>query len=399
MNPADGIYLDNHATTRVDPRVIEAMLPTFDQDYANAGSVTHRPGQIARDRVAAARNTIASFLGASNDNEIVLTSGATESNNLALRGFCQRLGAGHIISSQTEHQAVLVPLQRLEQSGFSVTRLPVLPAGDSLAGQIDLDQLAAAIRPDTILVSIMMANNEIGTIQPIAEISHLCRERNIALHCDATQAIGWLPIDVEQLGVDLLSFSGHKIHGPKGVGGLFVRSHGKRIRLVSQIDGGGQELGRRGGTLNVSGIVGLAKACELCQSESLAAIPRVIQLRKQLYERLQMALGDLPLNGPPLENTAARLPQNLNCQFPGLDGHSLMVASERLALSSGSACTATSTEPSHVLAALGLNRDQIRSSLRFGLSRMTTEAEINAAVEMLADAARQLRKLGGVAVR
>jgi cysteine desulfurase len=396
MTSDEIIYLDNHATTRVDPRVIEAMLPTFDCDYANAGSVTHRLGQAVHALVEQARAKIASLIGAGNPTEIVFTSGATESNNLAIRGYCQRIGSGHIVTALTEHQAVLAPVNRLEQFGFQVTRLGVLPHHSPHAGLIDLEQFRAALRPETILVSVMLANNEIGAIQPIAEISRICSERGIVLHCDATQGIGKLPVDVEQLGVDLLSFTSHKLHGPKGIAALYIRSRGRRVRLQSQIDGGGQEAGRRGGTLNVSGIVGFARALELALESCEADCRRMGQLRDEFYRLLSAELGELPVNGPPLADQSSRLPNNLNCQFPGLDGHSLMVGSPRLAMSSGSACTATSTEPSHVLTALGLDRDQVRSSLRFGLSRWTTSEEIATAVGLLAESAQQLRKLGGV---
>ena len=395
MTSDEIIYLDNHATTRVDPRVIEAMLPTFAINYANAGSVTHQLGQAAHELVEQSRAKIAALIGAGSPSEVVFTSGATESNNLAIRGYCERVGAGHIVTPVTEHQAVLAPVNRLEQAGFPVTRLGVLPSSSPHAGLIDLEQFSGALRPETILVSVMLANNEIGAIQPLAEICRICSERGIAVHCDATQAVGKLPVNVEQLGVDLLSFTAHKLHGPKGIGALYVRSRGRRIRLKSQIDGGGQEAGRRGGTLNVSGIVGFARAVELALESREEDSRRMGQLRDEFYRLLQAELGDLPINGPPLSDQSSRLTHNLNCQFPGLDGHSLMVGSPRLAMSSGSACTATSTEPSHVLTALGLNRDQVRSSLRFGLSRWTTRDEITTAVGLLAESARQLKKLGG----
>lgn len=394
MSDTGIIYLDNHATTKVDRRVIEAMLPTLEIDYANAGSVTHRMGQAAQELVEHARQRIAQLIGAPLESEIVFTSGATESNNLALRGYCLRRGPGHLLTVQTEHLAVLAPLQKLEQAGYRVTRLPVQGSASACPGLIDLEQFRDALAPDTLLVSVMLANNEIGVIQPLAEISQICHQRGIAVHCDATQAVGKLPVNVDDLGVDLLSFTAHKLHGPKGCGGLYVRGRGRRIRLLSQIDGGGQELGRRGGTLNVSGIVGLARALELALETRVEDQARMAQLRDRLYRQLQAELGELPLNGPCLTDPEHRLVHNLNCQFPGLDGHSLMVGSPQLALSSGSACTATNSEPSHVLSALGLDRDQVRSSLRFGLSRLTTLAEIDRATEMLADSARRLRALG-----
>lgn len=395
MSTSGVIYLDNHATTKVDRRVIEAMLPTFEQDYANAGSVTHRLGQTAQGLVEQARQRIARLIGAGVDSEIVFTSGATESNNLALRGYSLRRGPGHLVTVQTEHLAVLAPLQKLEQAGYRVTRLPVQGPASACPGLIDLDQFCDALAPDTLLVSMMLANNEIGVIQPLAEICRICQPRGIAVHCDATQAVGKIPVDVEELGVDLLSFTAHKLHGPKGCGALYVRGRGRRIRLLSQIDGGGQELGRRGGTLNVSGIVGLARALELAVETRVEDNARMAQLRDSLYQQLQGELGELPLNGPGLTAPEHRLVHNLNCQFPGLDGHSLMIGSPHLALSSGSACTATSTEPSHVLTALGLDRDEVRSSLRFGLSRFTTREEIEQATELLAESARRLRSLGG----
>jgi cysteine desulfurase len=318
----DIIYLDNQSTTRVDPRVVESMLPVFDLNYANSGSVTHELGLAASDLVEESAESIADCLNARR-SEIVFTSGATESNNLAIRGIClRRKTSGHIVTVETEHKAVLDPIAKLEKQGFEVTRLPVIGNGKDDAGLICLDELAASIRQDTLLVSVMMANNEIGVIHPIRQIAEICHQRDTLLHVDATQAVGHLPVDVNELDVDLMSFSAHKFYGPKGVGGLYVRRTDRRVRLASQIDGGGQQENRRSGTLNVPGIVGMASALKLCHDEIVdgSENERRGELRDRLYDQLQQELGDLPLNGPNLKNSDLRLPNNLNCQFPNIVG-------------------------------------------------------------------------------
>jgi cysteine desulfurase len=393
------IYLDNQSTTRVDPRVVDAMLPTFDSDYANAGSITHEMGIAAAHLVEDASGSIARQLGCL-PREIVFTSGATESNNLAIFGYClRRHTSGHIISVSTEHKAVLDPLKKLERAGFQVTYLPVQGAnrgalGD-VPGTIDLQRFEDAIQENTIFASVMLANNEIGVLQPIAEIAAICQRHEIVLHSDATQAVGQIDVNVERLGVDLMSFSAHKFYGPKGVGGLYVRQQGRRIRLASQIEGGGQQHGLRSGTLNVSGIVGMARALELAVDEmqtSESAIDRRVSLRAQLLTGLCRRFGELPINGPDIRSGVElpfRLPGNLNLQFPGFEGQTLMLGAPDLAVSSGSACTAANPEPSHVLLALGLDVPQARSSIRFGVGRFNSESDIDRACEMLARAAGQ----------
>lgn len=389
------IYLDHHATTPVDPGVAEAMWPFFRDQFANAGSVTHVAGQAIHDIVEACRATVARLLGANRPSEIVFTSGATESNQLAVAGACARFGGGHVLTVATEHPSVLAPCDELVRAGFEVERLPVLPAGRADAGLVDLDRLRDAIRPETRLVSMMLANNEIGAIQPLREISAMCVAGGIPLHCDATQAVGKLPVDVQGLDVDLLSFSAHKFYGPKGIGGLFVRGSDRRVRLKPQVPGGGQEGGRRGGTLNVPGIVGLARALELAVAGLDEENHRLAALRDQLWQRLKAAIPEVVLNGPGLARPDWRLAGNLNLQLPGCDGHSLMVRTPELAMSSGSACTATSSEPSHVLRALGLTDDQVRCSLRIGVGRFNTGMEIDRAAELIQASYWRLRGLAG----
>jgi cysteine desulfurase len=388
------VYLDNHATTRVDERVMAAMLPYFTEFYGNSGSTSHALGHQAKEAVDAARESIAVAIGAS-AREIVFTSGATESNNLALRGVAERKRrrGNHIVSVVTEHRAMLDPLDRLARNGFEVTLLPVVQNGQRDAGRIDVDQLAGVLRDDTLLVSVMLANNEIGVLQPIADVAALCRKHEILLHTDATQAVGRVPLTVESLGVDLMSFSAHKIYGPKGVGALYVRRTGKPVRLVAQIDGGGQEGGMRSGTLNVPGIVGFAKALELCLAELPEETRRLAGLRNQLFDRISTAIDRVGLNGPALDDPALRLANNLNVHFADVDGEALMLSMRDLAVSSGSACTSANPEPSHVLRALGLSADLTRSSLRFGLGRFNTSQEVEFAAEMLSQAVERLRKL------
>jgi cysteine desulfurase len=409
------IYLDNHATTRVDPRVVAAMLPYFGEIYGNAGSIGHSFGEEAKAAVDSARETIAAAIGAA-PREIVFTSGATESNNLAIRGLTERerRKGNHLVSVATEHKAVLDPLRRLARRGFRVTLLPVEQQPSPRAGWLDPQQVADALDDDTLLVSVMLANNEIGILQPIAEIAAICRERGVPLHCDATQAVGKLPVNVAELGIDLLSFSAHKIYGPKGVGALYVRrspvsaggaSIAKAagpIRLEALLDGGGQEFGLRSGTLNVPGIVGLAEALKLALAEMSTESPRLAQLRQRLWEGILTNVPDAILNGPAFGpeqdySTASRLPGNLNVAFPGVNGEALMMSMKTIAVSSGSACTSANPEPSHVLLALGLGEDLTRASLRFGLGRFNTEEEIDFAVHAVAENVVRLRKLSSVA--
>ncbi len=390
------IYMDNHATTRVDPRVLEAMLPYFTETFGNAGSISHSFGQDAKRAVDAARESIAAALNAS-PREIVFTSGATESNNLAIRGRTDRprRHGNHLVSVATEHKAILDPLRRLARRGFEVTLLPVEQAGSPRAGWLAPDRVAAAIRDDTLLVSVMLANNEIGIIQPLGEIAAICRQRGVPLHCDATQAVGKIPVDVETLGVDLMSFSAHKIYGPKGMGALYVRRQGGGVRLEPLIDGGGQEGGLRSGTLNVPGIVGLAKALELCSAELPSESVRLAELRQRLWDGLREELPDLILNGPAWSDadSPVRLPGNLNCTFQYVDGEALMMNMKDVAVSSGSACTSANPEPSHVLRALGLSDDLVRSSVRFGLGRFNTEEEVDFAVQSVSKTVRKLLEL------
>lgn len=388
------IYMDNHSTTRVDPRVVEAMLPFFTTQYGNAGSTSHPFGWDAKEAVDRARESIARCVGAS-PREIVFTSGATESNNLALRGIAERRRrrGDHIVSVATEHKAILDPLDRLARGGFEVTYLPVAQNGDPRAGTITPEQVAEAIRDDTLLVTVMLANNETGVIHPLREIAAVCREQDVLLHTDATQAVGRIPVDVEPLQPDLMSFSAHKIYGPKGVGALYVRRRVRQVRLISQIDGGGQENGMRSGTLNVPGIVGLARALELCVEAMPEESPRLMGLRDDLYEKLIGRVDDVGLNGPSLESPDLRLPGNLNVSFAGVDGEALMMSMRDLAVSSGSACTSANPEPSHVLRAMGLSDDLTRSSLRFGLGRFNTAEEVDYAVDLIAQAVGRLRAL------
>lgn len=391
MPHAAPIYLDHHATTPVDPRVVEAMLPYFSEVFGNPASTTHAFGWQAKEAVDRARQSIAEALGAK-PKEIVFTSGATESNNLALRGIADapRRKGNHIVSVATEHPSVLDPLAALARRGYEVTRLPVVPAPEREAGRIRPEQVADALRDDTILVSVMLANNEIGVVQPLAEIAEICRQRGVPLHSDATQAVGRIPVNVQQLGIDLMSFSGHKLYGPKGVGVLYVRR--AAWRLEPQMLGGGHEGGRRSGTLNVPGIVGLARALELCQEEMPTEMPRLQSLRDRLAAGLWENIPELALNGPALESPW-RLPGNLNVVFSGVEGESLLLSVPEIALSSGSACSSAQPEPSHVLRALGRDELQARSSLRFGLGRSTTAAEVETAVSVLAAAVARLRRM------
>ena len=404
MPAASLIYMDNHATTRTDPRVVEAMLPYFSDEYGNAGSISHHFGDVARSAVEEATASLAFNLGA-DPQEIVFTSGATESNNLAIRGVAERnLRRGkHLISVRTEHRAVLEPLEQLSHRDFTVTLLDVEQQrcldgeGSSRAGWLDPARLAEAIQEDTVLVSVMLANNEIGVIQSLTEIAAVCRHRGVLLHCDATQAVGKIPVNVRDLGVDLMSFSAHKIYGPKGIGALYVRQGSPMVRFTPQITGGGQQKGRRSGTLNVPGIVGFAKALELCEAEMSSEETRLAGLRNRLFAGLQQRLDGLELCGPQLDSTIdrpLRLPGNLNVAFGDVDGEALLLEMGNLAVSSGATCSSHEPGPSHVLLALGLSEDLARSSLRFGLGRFNTATEVDEAVEIVSSAVKKLRKLG-----
>lgn len=378
----------------MDPRVIQAMLPMMTEHFANAGSVTHESGRHVADLVVDATHRMAMCLGCGAE-EIVLTSGATESNNLALIGLTThpKQTRRQIVSCMTEHRAILDPLKRLEQMGFEVVLLPVKAHGCSDAGCIDLDQLSQVVGPQTAMVSVMLANNEIGVIQPMREIAAICRRHDVWLHTDATQSVGRMVVDVQELDVDLLSFSAHKFYGPKGIGGLFVRSAPRRVRLQSQIVGGGQQDNRRSGTLNSAGIVAMASALGICLADAAEEWPRVAALRNRLFEKLSSAIDGLELNGPLLNDQQLRLGGNLNCSFWPIEGQSLMLACSELAVSSGSACTSAQPKPSHVLSALGLSDDMARSSLRFGVGRFNTEAEIDQACDWLVEAAKRLRDM------
>ena len=389
------VFIDNHSTTRVDPRVIEVMLPFFSEHYANAGSISHEMGMTAREAVENTRLAIANSINA-NEREIIFTSGATESNNLAIRGVAEhrRRKGNHIVSVTTEHKAVIDPVARLERRDFSVTWLTPETHDSDNAGRIDVQNVADALTDDTFLVSIMMANNEIGVIQPIAEIGELCKERGVLFLTDATQAVGKIPVDVEQLNVDLMSFSAHKIYGPKGVGALYVGRRSPQVRIAALTDGGGQERGMRSGTLNVSGIAGFGKALELCLSEMDSESVRLQTLRQMLFAGLKGRIENVRLNGPRLDDPKLRLTNNLNVRFEDVDGEALMMNMKGLAVSSGSACTSASPEPSHVLQAIGLSEDQTRSSLRFGLGRFNTQADIEFAIETVAETVAKLRAFG-----
>jgi len=379
------IYLDNNATTRVDPRVIEAMLPCFDVDYGNAASTSHVFGWATRDLVERSTETMAECLGCE-AREIVITSGATESINLAIKGaapFLERKGR-HAISARSEHKAGIDPLKRLDKQGWRVTWLT-----PDRTGLITPGQVAEAITDDTTLVSIMLANNEIGTITPIAEIAAICHDRGILLHTDATQAIGKIPVKVDDLGADLLSFSAHKFYGPKGVGGLYVRRRDRSVRLTPLIEGGGHQRGLRSGTLPVPGIVGMAVAMRIACESLPEEAPRLAHLRDRLEFGILTGLEGVEINGDP----ERRIPNTSNVRFAGVAGESLMLAMKSVAVSSGSACSAADPEPSHVLRAIGLTDDEARGSLRFSLGRFTTEDEIRNGVERVIEAVKTLREL------
>ncbi len=379
------IYLDNNATTRTDPRVVEAMLPFFSEVYGNAASRSHPFGWAAEEAVARARAQVSALIGA-DPREIVWTSGATESDNLALKGVMERHTdkGRHLITTAIEHKAVLDTAQRLRGAGARVTILPV----DAM-GRISLDDLRNALADDTILVSVIWGSNEIGTLQPIREIGALCRERGVLFHTDATQCVGKMPLDVAGLPIDLMSFTAHKMHGPKGVGALYVRRRAPRVRLSAQMDGGGHEQGMRSGTLNVPGIVGFGSASEICRLELGTEQQHLTRLRDRLIQGILTEIDGAMLNGHPTE----RLPHNVNVSFKGVEGDALMSALPDVALSTGSACSSESLAASYVLEAIGLSSALAHSSLRFGVSRYTTDAEIDYVLEKLPQTVARLRRL------
>jgi cysteine desulfurase len=379
------IYLDNNSTTRVDPRVLEAMLPFFGEHYGNAASRTHSFGWKADQAVEQARAEVAELIGAS-PREMVFTSGATESNNLALKGAAgmYRSKGNHLVTGRTEHKAVLDPCRRLEHEGFEVTFLPV-----DRHGQVSAAQVADALTERTILVSVMTANNEVGTLQPVAEIGRLCKKRGVLFHTDAAQAAGKVPFDVEEVGADLVSLSAHKMYGPKGVGALYVRRQGPHVRLEPLFDGGGHERGLRSGTLPVPLVVGFGKACAVSQAEMTEEAQRLRGLRERLRAGIQERLSDTCLNGHPEQ----RLPGNLNLSFAYVQGEALLMALRTVAVSSGSACTSASVEPSYVLRALGLDDDLAHSSIRFGLGRFNTVEEVDYVIDEVVRHVERLRAL------
>lgn len=429
------IYLDNNATTPVDPEVFEAMAPFLQENFGNAASRSHSYGWIAEEAVDYAREQVAKLVGA-NSREIIWTSGATESDNMAIKGVARMYGmtdaekhlinalakghvdgtipdaadvlparfgrldfeainekgafelfkskGDHIITLPTEHKAILDSCKRIEKDGYRVTYLPV-----QQNGLVDLAVLEAAITDKTILVSIMMGNNEIGVVQPVKEIGAICRKHNVLFHTDAVQAVGKIPVNVEEMNIDLMSLSGHKMYGPKGVGALYVRRRNPRVRIEALIDGGGHERGMRSGTLNVPGIVGLGKAAEIAITKLETEPARTIALRQRMWDGLRKELDELYLNG----DEEARLPGNLNISFAYVEGEALMMAIKECAVSSGSACTSASLEPSYVLRAIGVGEDLAHTSIRFGLGRFTTEAEIDQAIELVIRKVKKLREM------
>ncbi len=380
------IYMDNHATTPMDPRVLEAMVPFFTKTFGNAASRTHRFGWEAEAVVDDARDTLAQLIGAESGKEIVFTSGATESDNLAIKGVAEyyKSKGNHIITTVIEHKAVLDSCKRLEKEGFDVTYLPV-----DQTGRVDPEQVRAAITDKTILVSVMLANNEVGTIQPIAEIGAITREKGVLLHCDAVQGIGKTEFDVAKMNVDLASLTAHKIYGPKGCGALYIRRKRPRVRLVAQMDGGGHERGNRSGTLNVPGIVGFAKAAQILMQEGAAEKAKILALRERLHQKINAQLGEVVLNGHPEH----RLCGNLNLSFSFVEGEGLMMAIKDVAVSSGSACTSASLEPSYVLRAMGLDEELAHSSIRFGIGRFNTEEEVDYVAQLMIDKVSRLREM------
>ncbi len=380
------IYLDNHSTTPMDPRVLESMLPYFTEKFGNAASRNHAFGWEAEEGVEAARKQIAKLIHA-DAKEIVFTSGATESNNLALKGVVEMYHekGDHIITSSTEHRAVLDTAKTLEtKRGVKVTYLPV-----DKFGMVNPEDVRNAITDKTILISIMFANNEIGTINPIKEIGKIAKEKGILFHCDATQGVGKVPVNVQEMGIDLMSFSAHKIYGPKGIGALYVRKKNPRVRIAAQMDGGGHERGMRSGTLAVPLIVGFGKACELCEQEMAADAARLSAMRDRLHATITNALEEVYLNG----HSTERLPHNLNISFAYVEGESLLMGCKEIALSSGSACTSATLEPSYVLRALGVGAELAHSSIRFGLGRFTLDEEVDYAAKKIIETVTKLREM------
>lgn len=389
------IYLDYNATTPVDPRVFAAMAPYFTELFGNAASRSHSFGRTAEQAVVHARNQVAALLNAELDErlgarEIIWTSGATEANNLAIKGVAEAYAdkGRRLITQATEHKAVLDPFKRLAAEGYDVTVLPV-----DAGGRVTVEQVAAAIRPDTILVSIMYANNETGVVQPIADIAAVCKERGVLLHTDATQAVGKIPVDVKHDQIDLLSLSAHKFYGPKGAGALYVRKRGPHVRLTPLFDGGGHERGYRSGTLNVPGIVATGAACELAAHEMVNERLRLSALRDRLQSALARRVGPIHVNG----DEKRRLPHVANLSFPGVDGNSLLTALSDVAVSSGSACTSASLAASHVLLSMGISEPLAHSSIRFSLGRFTTVEEIDYVVDRFAEIIPRLREESGYA--
>ncbi len=379
------IYMDNHATTPLDPRVLEAMLPYFTEKFGNAASRNHSFGWAGEEAVENARQQVASLINAT-AKEIIFTSGATESDNLMIKGVAEmyREKGNHIITEAIEHKAVLDTCKNLEKHGFEVTYLPV-----HKDGRVDPEDVRKAIKPTTILISVMYANNEIGAINPIAEIGKIAKERGVIFAVDGVQAVGKIPVDVQKDNIDLLAISAHKLYGPKGVGALYVRRRNPRVQLSAIIDGGGHERGMRSGTLNVPGIVGLGKACELCQQEMAAESVRLRGLRDRLKVGLEAKLDEVFINGS-LEH---RLPNNLNMSFAYVEGESLLMGINDVAVSSGSACTSATLEPSYVLKALGVGEDLAHTSIRFGLGRFTTEEEVDYVIDKMVQVVTKLREL------
>jgi cysteine desulfurase len=383
------LYMDNHATTPLDPRVLDAMMPYFTGKFGNAASRNHAFGWEAEAAVEEARGQIAKLINCT-AKEIIFTSGATESNNLAIKGIAEmyREKGNHIITQVTEHKAVLDTCKKLEKMGYKVTYLPV-----QADGLIDLEDLKRAIVKEgpekTILVTIMYANNEIGVVQPIREIGKICHEAGVLFHTDAVQAVGKIPVDVQADNIDVLSLSAHKIYGPKGVGALYVRRRSPRVQITEQINGGGHERGMRSGTLNVPGIVGLGKACEIAGAEMESEAKRLTELRDYLRNRLESSLDYVQVNG----NMEHHLPGNLNMSFVYVEGESLLMGINDIAVSSGSACTSATLEPSYVLKALGLGDEIAHSSIRFGLGRFNTKAEVDYVADKIIDVVQKLREL------
>jgi cysteine desulfurase len=379
------VYMDNHATTPMDPRVLDEMLPYFMEKFGNAASRNHSFGWAAEEGVETARERIAKLIGATT-KEVIFTSGATESDNLAIKGVAEmyREKGNHIITAVTEHKAVLDTCKRLEKNGYRVTYMPV-----QKDGLVDLDDLKRAMDDKTILVTIMYANNEIGVLQPVAEIGKLCHERGVIFHTDATQAIGKVPVDVIKQNIDLASISAHKMYGPKGVGALYVRRKNPRVQVSAIIDGGGHERGMRSGTLNVPSIVGLGKACAIALEEMSREAVRLSGLRDRLRDRIMGRLDEVYING----STDHRLPGNLNISFAYVEGESLLMGINDIAVSSGSACTSATLEPSYVLKALGTGDDLAHSSIRFGIGRFNTEAEVDYVADRVVETVERLREL------